>query len=49
MDSAKYLCNWKIMLLDDQILDSLHDKVAGLLHQLAEHRDGLRRRHSLAL
>ena len=31
------------MLLDDEVLDALHDEVAGLLHQLAEHRHRLRR------
>ncbi len=31
------------MLLNDKVLDALHDEVAGLLHQLAEHRHRLRR------
>ena len=33
----------EVVLLDDEVLDALHDEVTGLFHQLAEHRHGLRR------
>ena len=46
---SSYLRHGKIVLLYHKIFDSLHYKVARLLHQLAEHRHRLGRCHSLSL